>query len=119
MTDNELNRIREKISCPQFGDAHYGEWGILTLNQRHTIKRMLDYIDAQEKYINRQKAEIERLNKENDRLSQVVLYHDGEIADAIENFKDGLLEKAIATSNYFEIKSLVQTVKKEMVGDAG
>lgn len=40
----ELQRIREKISCKQFGDDHYGEWGILTLNQRRTILRMIETI---------------------------------------------------------------------------
>ena len=51
MTDRELKEIREKISCPQLGDTHYGEWGILTPNQRFTIKRMLDFIESQEQYI--------------------------------------------------------------------
>ena len=41
---HELEKIREKISCKQFGDDHYGEWGILTLNQRRTILRMIETI---------------------------------------------------------------------------
>lgn len=53
----ELKEIREKISCPQLGDNHYGEWGILTLHQRLTIKRMLDYIDMQEERIRSLQAE--------------------------------------------------------------
>lgn len=53
----KLQEIREKIACPQLGDNHYGEWGILTLHQRLTIKRMLDYIDAQENRIRSLKAE--------------------------------------------------------------
>lgn len=51
MTDKELKEIRQKISCPQLGDEHYGEWGALRKDQRFTIKRMLDHIDAQEEYI--------------------------------------------------------------------
>ncbi len=54
MTDNELKVIRQNIACPQFGDDHYGAWGILTLYQRKTIYKMWDEIT-------RQKAEIERL----------------------------------------------------------
>lgn len=54
MTNNELAEIREKISCPQLGDEHYGEWGILTINQRRTIYLLLQEISLQ-------KAEIERL----------------------------------------------------------
>ena len=65
MTDKWLEEIREKISCPQLGDEHYGEWGILTLNQRRTIKRLLDFIEAQEEYINRLQQQNERLNKAN------------------------------------------------------
>ena len=65
LTDKWLEEIREKISCPQLGDEHYGEWGILTLNQRRTIKRLLDFIEAQEEYINRLQAENERLKKSN------------------------------------------------------
>ncbi len=38
--------------------------------------------------INRQKAEIERLNKEVDRLSQCVLYHEGQIIDVVEEFAE-------------------------------
>ena len=43
--------------------------------------------------INRQKAEIERLNKEVDRLSQCVLYHEGQIIDAIKEFAERLLDE--------------------------
>ena len=41
-----------------------------------------------EEIINRQKAEIERLDREVDRLSQCVLYHDGQIVDAIKDFAE-------------------------------
>lgn len=37
-----------------------------------------------------QQVEIESLNKEVDRLSQCVLYHDGQIADAIKDFAEKL-----------------------------
>lgn len=63
MTDNELKEIRQKISCPQLGDECYGEWGVLTKDQRFTIKRMLDYIAAQEEHINRQREEIDMLKE--------------------------------------------------------
>lgn len=44
-SDEMLQSIREKIACPQFGDNHYGEWGTLNLNQRRTIRGLLDYIE--------------------------------------------------------------------------
>ena len=71
MTDKFLKEIREKISCPQFGDDHYGEWGILNVNQRRTIKRLIDYMDGQEAYIKNQQAEIEDLNHSIDTLGRV------------------------------------------------
>lgn len=105
MTDNELKEIRQKISCPQLGDKHYGEWGILTKNQRFTIKRMLDYIESQEEYINRLQAEngiyetcnarkdeaikhleneIKRLQAENERVNKTLVF---EINSAFERGK--------------------------------
>ena len=65
MDDKKLKEIREKISCPQLGDEHYGEWGILNMSQRREIKRMLDYIDAQEEYIR-------TLHKENKSLKRQI-----------------------------------------------
>lgn len=76
MTDNELKQIRQKISCPQLGDKHYGEWGILTQSQRSTIKRMLDYIDAQKEYINRLQAKNEELVGNIDKLKKFKAYFD-------------------------------------------
>ena len=42
--NDEIKKIRKYISCPQFGDDHYGEWGALRLEQRIKIKSLLDYI---------------------------------------------------------------------------
>lgn len=40
-----IEEIRENISCPQFGDNHYGKWGALNLEQRKKIKYLLNKID--------------------------------------------------------------------------
>ena len=40
--------------------------------------------------VTRQRAEIDRLNKEVDRLSQCVLYHEGHIVDTIKDFAERL-----------------------------
>ena len=63
--------------------------------------------------INRQKAEIERLEKEVDRLSQCVLYHDGHIADDIKEFADMVFElfpedKQFTTISRFAIKHILK-----------
>ena len=56
--NNEIKEIREYISCPQFGDNHYGKWGALRLEQRKKIKDLLDCItNLQEEY---KKADYDR-----------------------------------------------------------
>ena len=82
--NNEIKEIREYISCPQFGDNHYGKWGALRLDQRIKIKQILDYItnlqqeikeanDSITWWTNRFKA-VERdnreLKQENERLKE-------------------------------------------------
>ena len=92
MTDKELKEIREKISCPQLGDKHYGEWGILTKSQRFTIKRLLDFIESQEGHIKQLHSENEKLE-----LLNAILTHscDGYIK-AVNKYvekNEGLLQK--------------------------
>lgn len=64
------------------------------------------------------KAEIERLNKEVDRLSQCVLYHGGHIAYAIKDFADRLIEEK-SYSHPYELNTRIVYVSdiQEMVGD--
>ena len=50
-TKREYDKIREYISCPQFGDDHYGKWGALTLEQRIRIKHLFDCTKDLEKQI--------------------------------------------------------------------
>ena len=49
--------------------------------------------------VNRQKAEIERLNKEVDRLSQCVLYHDGIVSDLINALVKKMTEEKDESQN--------------------
>ena len=71
--------------------------------------------------INRQKAEIERLQKEVDRLSQCVLYHDGQIVDAIKEFAERVKEYIPHFSDGYTtmqcVEGAVKYLVKEMVGD--
>lgn len=71
----------------------------------------------------RQKAEIEKLNKEVDRLSQVIMYHDGQVADAIKEFAERFRALFAEYSSYdtlhvYEILDRIDVVEEEMVGDA-
>lgn len=143
LTDEWLKEIREKISCPQFGNEHYGEWGILTLNQRRTIKRLLDFIEAQEKYINRlqaenknlqernvilrglvdtQKAENEKLKKSNEMFTDIgKLYSEIKAeayAEAHKEFAERLKQVFWSKAECdFLIRGIVDNLLKEMVGE--
>ncbi len=60
-----LEEIREYISCPQFGDDHYGKWGALTLEQRATIYDLINFVECDD-------IEIKRLKQENVRLNNLI-----------------------------------------------
>lgn len=82
--------------------------------------------------ISRQKVEIERLNKEVDRLSQCVLYHDGIVSDlerdlfnakaeAIKEFAERLKAERIKPEfpwdDFFVTESAIDSLVKEMMED--
>lgn len=54
-------------------------------------------------------AEIERLNKEVDRLSQVVLYHDGRMVDTIKEFTERAYDE-LRTGNIIMDKSIADII---------
>lgn len=110
MTHKELEQIREYIACPQFGDPDYGRWGILNVEQRKAIKKMLEWIDTQDTEIyelskeieeltedaNRRKAENYALWQENNRLNSknAKLQHKiSELKKEIENCKDKAVQE--------------------------
>lgn len=50
---NYREKMRKAIECPQFGNEAYGEWGILNLEQRKYIKRLLDELDSADNCVKR------------------------------------------------------------------
>ena len=91
----ELKEITEKFNCQQYVYADLSD------------------------IIRDKNAEIERLNKEVDRLSQIVLYHDGHIADArVEAIKEFAerLKKEMGFGRYIQADQ-IDTLVKEVVGD--
>lgn len=92
------------------------KYGKHTYSDALTAKNAIDLIK-------RYKAEIERLNKEVDRLSQCVLYHDGQILDAIKEFAERLKMRIdegelYTTSDDYELTiNHIDNLVKEMVGD--
>ena len=77
----DRKQIREAIACPQLGDTTYGEWGILTVEQRLTIARLLDELERADNYIKKlyfeNQKQKEVINKITDLIKQYGKY-DGE-----------------------------------------
>ena len=44
----DLDKLREKIVCPQFGDEDYGEWGTLKLEQRKAIRDLIKMVKTEQ-----------------------------------------------------------------------
>ena len=61
---NYREKIRKAISCPQFGNETYGEWGALNLEQRKYIKRLLDELDRADNYFKSVYLENQELKKQ-------------------------------------------------------
>ena len=108
MTDSEIVKAFECCNngwcdnrCP-----YYGREDIADCREQSGA----DQLDL----INRQHAEIERLNKEVNRLCQLVLYHDGDVVDAVKEFAERLISKAKSAKERFVLESLVESVMREM-----
>lgn len=99
----DKNKIREYIACPQYGDDHYGKWGALTLEQRDTIRFLLDLVDLYERGIENQIKDIEGRYISKDKIQDKIkeleeLLYKGEIKQgyasiAIDTLLDLLEEK--------------------------
>lgn len=85
---NYREKIKKAIACPQFGDKHYGEWGILRYDQRVLIKRLLDNLDNADECIF-------KLHKENKQLKE-------EKQELIDYLKEQIKEQEykLTTLNY-------------------
>lgn len=58
MTLEEINELREKVRCPQFGYEDYGQWGALRLEQRLAIRRLCDEVEYHKKYFDNDKLHV-------------------------------------------------------------
>ena len=58
----DLDKLREKISCPQFKDKDYGEWDNLKLEQRIAIRDLIELSKTQQKTNEELTNEIINLN---------------------------------------------------------
>lgn len=88
-----IEQIKEYTKCPQFGDADYGKWGALTLEQRRAYRYLIDIIDGLDQ-------EIKRFNNEstNDEYPKVFvkIIKDHKHEEKIMNF--------IELANFLNVK---------------
>lgn len=49
-----VDKIKENIKCPQFGDRYYGKWGAQKLEIREALKFMCDLCDSMDSIIKQQ-----------------------------------------------------------------
>ena len=92
LTDEQIIKAWEKCANPKndcYGDDPFCPYCKYDKGTGECFKQLREDVT---KTLNRQKAEIERLNKEVDRLSQCVMYHDGQVVDAIKEFAGKITE---------------------------
>ena len=80
-----------------------------------THDESMKILDDAMKIITGQKAEIERLQKEVDRLSECVVYHDGHVADAIKEFAERLKSRLIIYT-HLNFNDVIDNLVNEMIG---
>lgn len=122
MTDNEIIKALECCARLNYVDG----WSICKTDCPYKSKcfeeeKGLNFLKDVLDLINRQRAEIERLDKEVDRLSQCVLYHDGQIADAVKDFAERLKtclydKPSIFTQQRYIVNDEIDKLVKEMTG---
>lgn len=95
-----IEKTKENIKCPQFGDLEYGEWGALRLEQRIAYKELIE--------------EIERLQEELDKTRLSELDKEYRISKAREYIKESRLGADIDESESYFIKDeLLEILDKE------
>ena len=93
-----IERIREYIACPQFGDINYGKWGSLRLDQRVEIKELCDYAKS--------------LEEANVDCVDAVIYYINYIKEKDENMED---YKVRFLKEYKELKEKYEKLHKIIV----
>lgn len=102
-----IEKIREYIACPQFGDDHYGKWGALSIDQRAKIKELCDYANALE-------GMVDEYNKLNDDAIDATKYF-SKIVLGIDWNNDNEDYKARLVKEYKELKERYGKLHKMIV----
>lgn len=109
--------IKTALALLREKDVYIKELEVELKKTRDALQDVFKDCDVLKEMCAEKDAEIERLNKEVDRLSQVVMYHDGQIADAQLDVLDEYVERAkrrlpIISPNVFD------QIAKELKGEA-
>ena len=123
---NYREKIRKAIECPQFGNETYGEWGILNLEQRNLIKRLLDELDSADNYFKKVYLENKQLkiqisareevcnrlesnwNKLKEYFNERIEVCDNRLSSPFCNFEKATKEKLIFTQCLEKLEELEQ-----------
>jgi len=92
ITKEQLLKIREYISCPQFGDKTYGIWGALRIEQREAYLQLIETIEFL--VVERDKLS-EELLEPGDSKTEIIKF------EAYREFADKIKEKHLEVSVTF------------------
>lgn len=127
---NYRERIRKAIACPQFGNETYGEWGILNLEQRSYIKRLLDELDSADNYFKMVYLENQELKEKYENAIadyENAMFEKNELKKQLEEYKKKLMritkmeikqidEATFVGIDYFQDKCIVlKAQQKEFI----
>lgn len=109
---NYREKIRKAIACPQFGDETWGEWGILNLEQRRYIKRLLDELDRADNYFKRVYLENKELEQQCKKQKEVIDNVKNWIYIVQNNKDNNHLEAIISTDELDDLLDILKEVSE-------
>lgn len=91
---NYREKIRKAIECPQLNNTRYGEWGVLTLEQRKYIKRLLDELDRADDCVKKLYLENQEQKEVIDKIKHILnnQINYREFVDIVNDIEDVLKE---------------------------
>lgn len=110
MKFDEADKEQKDFEYALIGVMHFvDKWLDGAELQQDEVNRAITMREKTLRLVEERDAEIERLNKEVDRLSQVVLYHDGQMVDIIKEFAERACG-ALQTGNIIMDKSIADII---------
>lgn len=92
---NYREKIRKAIECPQFGDKCYGEWGVLNLEQRTLIKKLLNELDNADNYLKKIYLENQQLKDRLSKIETLIINHNCDTGDIYYKYNSRFLKSEL------------------------